>query len=149
MGAGQGKLILGFDGGCMTCSDLAKRIEEKVGDKLEIRSLHDPQMENWREQTLGEDAPWAPTLVEVGGVRGAQAWTGAGMAVRLGRALGLVSTWRVLQALGELNAPKNAPIEVSALRTGKGGMSRGQFLKGMGGAALGFGFSPRRSVFCY
>ena len=39
---GGRKLVLGFDAGCATCSDLAKRIEEAVGDKLEIRSLRDP-----------------------------------------------------------------------------------------------------------
>lgn len=73
------------------------------------------------------------------------------MAVRLGRALGLASTWRVMQALGEIRSPKVAPVEASASRMGNGGMSRGQFLKGVGGAAVGFGFlfgaaSPARAV---
>ncbi|CAA9405816.1 MAG: hypothetical protein AVDCRST_MAG22-1553 [uncultured Rubrobacteraceae bacterium] len=51
------RLVLGFDAGCMTCSGLARRIEATVGDRLEVRSLTDPQVEHWREQALGEDAP--------------------------------------------------------------------------------------------
>lgn len=41
---GKRKLVLGFDAGCLTCSELAKRIEERVGDKIEVRSLKDPMM---------------------------------------------------------------------------------------------------------
>ena len=50
-------LVLGFDAGCMTCSGLAKGIEEAVGAKLELRSLTDPQVEHWRRDVFGEDAP--------------------------------------------------------------------------------------------
>src|SRR5215212_5171073 len=97
------RLVLGFDAGCLTCSELAKRIEERVGDKLEVRSLYDPQVEHWRNEVFGEAAPWAPTLVEVSG-GSVEAWTGARMAVRMGRALGPFATWRVMQVLGEANA---------------------------------------------
>lgn len=41
---GGRRLVLGFDAGCMACSELAKRIEEQVGDRLDIRSLSDPIM---------------------------------------------------------------------------------------------------------
>ena len=73
------RLVLGFDAGCMTCSGLAKRLEDRVGDRIEVRSLNDPVMDHWRREVFGEDAPWAPTLVEVehGEVR---AWTGIRMA---------------------------------------------------------------------
>lgn len=145
------RLVLGFDGGCATCSDLARRIEGQVGDKLEVRSLHHPQVEHWREQALGENAPWAPTLFEVGGVHEVKAWTGPRMAVRLARALGPVSTWRVMQALGEVGVPKVAAIGPPVADGGAAGMSRGQFLKGLGGAALAFGVlsgttSPARAA---
>lgn len=76
---GVRKLVLGFDGGCATCSDLAERISQRVGDKLEVRSLHHPQVEHWRERAFGKDAPWTPTLFEVGGVGEVRAWTGAGI----------------------------------------------------------------------
>lgn len=64
---GGRRLVLGFDAGCATCSSLAKSVEGRIGDRLEIRSLNDPQMDHWRKESLGKDAPWAPTLVEVNG----------------------------------------------------------------------------------
>ena len=123
------KLVLGFDGECFSCSDLARRVRGTVGDTLTVRSLGDPQVRRWREETLGEDAPWAPTLFEVGAGR-IRAWTGVRMGLALSRALGPTATWRVMQALGEVGAaPKT---EASRL----GPISRGRFLKGVGGAAV-------------
>jgi len=135
---GVRKLVLGFDGGCATCSDLAERISQRVGDKLEVRSLHHPQVEHWRERAFGKDAPWTPTLFEVGGVGEVRAWTGAGMAVRLFHALGPASTWRVMKALGEIRAQK-VDYAGPSHSMENASLSRGQFLKGMGGAALAFG----------
>ncbi len=127
------RLVLGFDAGCMTCSELAKRIEERVGDKIEVRSLNDPMMDHWRRQALGEAAPWVPTLVEVEGGE-VRAWTGARMGVRLSRALGPVATWRVMQVLGEANADLQLTDSVAAKAVS--GITRGQFLRGVGGAAV-------------
>ena len=129
------RLVLGFDAGCMKCSELAKRIEEAVGDKLEVRSLHHPQVEYWREQALGKSAPWAPTLIEVGGARN-KAWTGLWMGVALSRRLGPKNTWRVMQVLGELSALSKPTTGVpeSARMTHR--LDRGQFLKGVGGATV-------------
>ena len=61
------RLVLGFDAGCMTCSELARRIEERVGDKVEVRSLNDPMMDHWRGEVFGEDAPWAPMVAAQSG----------------------------------------------------------------------------------
>lgn len=122
------RLVLGFDGGCLSCSMLAEHIKEQVGDKLEIKSLRDPQVQGWRKETLGEDAPWAPTLVEVHGEEASRAWTGLRMGAALTRRLGPADTWRVMQAIGEMRPTKESLIP--------GGFSRGQFLTGVGGAAL-------------
>ncbi len=130
---GRKRLVLGFDAGCMSCSDLARRIEEQVGDRLEIRSLHDPQVEYWRKQALGEDAPWAPTLVEVNGGE-VKAWTGLRMGLALSRKLGPIATWRVMQELGDNNESYNSDSSFTRVETR--GFSRGQFLKGLGGAAV-------------
>jgi hypothetical protein len=127
------RLVLGFDAGCMTCSELARRIEEQVGDKLEVRSLWDPQVEEWRKRALGEDTPWVPTLIEIKGLK-VRAWTGKRMGLTLGRSLGPVATWRVLQVLGELGTVQEA--EESSIGALVVGMSRGQFLKGVGGAVV-------------
>jgi hypothetical protein len=127
------RLVLGFDAGCMTCSELARRIEERVGNKIEVLSLNDPFMARWREQVLGKDAPWVPTLVEVEG--GAiHAWTGVRMGARLSRALGPLATWRVMQVLGEANDDLELVDSVAARAAS--GLTRGQFLKGVGGAAV-------------
>jgi len=50
-------LVLGFDAGCMTCSGLAKSIEEAVGGRLEVRSLSDPTMEHWRRDVFRRRCP--------------------------------------------------------------------------------------------
>lgn len=97
------RLVLGFDAGCSTCSDLAARIEERVGEKLDVRNLRNPDVEGWREQALGEDAKRAPTLFEIkdGKVR---AWAGWRIGWTLSRAVGPAATWQVMQALGEVGA---------------------------------------------
>ena len=126
------RLILGYDAGCGTCSDLAQRIEEQVGDKLEVRSLSDPKVEHWRKREMGEDAPWVPTLVEVDSGK-TKVWTGLAMGLVLSRKLGPAATWRVMQVLGDIGAAarQDRPSMGSAL-------SRSKFLKGMvgTGAAL-------------
>lgn len=129
------RLVLGFDGGCGTCLELAKKIDEQVGDRLEVQNLRDPQLVGWRSQALGEDAPWAPTLFEVKGEK-IRAWTGKRMGAKLTRFLGPVATWKVMQVLGEMGAPA---VTGESL-TGKvaAGMSRGRFLKGVGGAMVAF-----------
>src|SRR5215207_2146817 len=130
---GGRKLVLGFDAGCLTCSELARRIEERVGGKIEVRSLNDPLMDHWRREVLGEAAPRVPTLVELDG-GDVRAWTGVRMGVRLSRALGPLVTWRVMQALGEANA--GLDLADSAAARAMTGLTRGQFLKGVGGAVV-------------
>jgi hypothetical protein len=127
------RLLLGFDAGCMTCSELARRIEERVGNKIEVLSLNDPFMTRWREQALGKDAPWVPTLVEVE-ADAIRAWTGVRMGARLSRALGPLATWRVMQVLGEANDDLELVDSVAARAAS--GLTRGQFLKGVGGVAV-------------
>lgn len=127
------RLVLGFDAGCSTCSNLAKRIEEEGNEKIEVRSLHDPQMEHWRKQALGENAPWAPTLVEVKDDK-VKAWTRVQMGVRLSYVLGPVAMWRVMQALGEASA--SGEVETSPASKTIAGFTRGQFLKGVSGSLV-------------
>lgn len=127
------RLVLGFDAGCMACSDLAKRIEEAVGDKLEVRSLHDPEMMSWRRQSLGENAPWLPTLVEVENGK-VKAWTGARMGMALSRCLGLAETWRIMRVLGEVKETPNT----GEANGGAGVVSRSKFLKGLAGGVVAF-----------
>jgi hypothetical protein len=124
------RLVLGFDGGCYACGELARRIEDRLAGKLEILSLHEPQAEEWRKKALGEDAPLVPTLFEVRGPE-VRAWTGWRLGASLARFLGPVATWRVMQALGEISKAEGTPAVGAAT-----GLTRGQFLKGLGGAAV-------------
>ena len=134
------KLVLGFDGGCMTCSALAERIRERAGGKLEVISLRNSQMEEWRRRALGADAPWAPTLIEVKGLK-LRAWTGWPLGVQMSRFLGPITTWRIMQALGEVSAAPRIEESANERLSGRAaeavvGLSRGQFLKGATGAVL-------------
>ncbi len=127
------RLVLGFDGGCSACSELARRIEERLAGKLEVLSLREPEVEEWRKKALGEDAPLVPTLFEIRGPE-VRAWTRWRLGARLGRFLGPVAAWRVVQALdevGEVFKVEGTPA-VGAFT----GLTRGQFLKGVGGAAV-------------
>lgn len=137
------QLVLGFDAGCSTCSDVAKLIEERVDGKLTVRNLRDPEVGRWREKALGAAAPWAPTLFELGPEKDeVRAWVGVKMSLVLGRRLGPRDSWRVMQVLGEIGAVPR--IEESTLvgklpekaRETVSGISRGQFLRGVGGAAV-------------
>lgn len=124
---GGKRLVLGFDGGCLSCSMLAEDIRRRVGQKLGILSLRDPRVQEWRKEALGEDAPWVPTLFEFDGEK-VRVWTGLRMGLALTHSLGFADTWRVMQALGEMRPTSEKKVF--------GGFSRGQFLKGVGGAAM-------------
>ncbi len=135
------RLVLGFDGGCSACSELARRIGERLAGKIEVLSLHEPRVEEWREKTLGEDAPLVPTLFEVRGQEVVRAWTGWRLGANLGRFLGPADTWRVMQALDEVGGASEGATPESRRPAGRfrqavGGLTRGQFLKGVGGAAV-------------
>ena len=141
--SGNRRLVLGFDADCAECGALAGWIEDQVGERLIIRDLKDPEVLAWRKESLGEDATWAPTLFEIRD-NTVRAWTSWRIGWVLSRKLGAVNTWRVIRALGEAGAASKseAPPFAEVL-------TRGQFLKGVGGVALatsvmtaGVGFVP-------
>lgn len=135
------KLVLGFDAGCFTCLELAKRIKERLGNKLEVHNLRDPQVEQWRKIALEENAPWVPALFEINGTK-VRAWTGWRLGLALTRFLGPSDTWRVMQVLGEMGTSRKVEganvVEKLPTRAAEAvaNMSRGQFLKGVGGTAV-------------
>jgi hypothetical protein len=139
---GQRRLVLGFDAGCLTCSELAKRIEERVGNKIEILSLNDPLMDHWRKEVFGEAVSWAPTLVEVSG-GSVEAWTGARMGLKLVRVLGFVSALQLLQDV--LAARNTDPVGSQATPVTHDppghAINRGQFIKRLSTGALAAGLA--------
>ena len=134
------RLVLGFDSGCSACSGLARRIEKQLAGKLEVLSLRETRVEEWRKKTLGEDAPLVPTLFEVRESGVVRAWTGWRMGANLGRFLGPADTWRVMQALDEFGGASEGASEDARPERHRpagrsravGGLTRGQFLKGVG-----------------
>lgn len=131
--AGSRRLILGYDAGCGTCREVARRVEEHVDSRLSVADLRTPLLLAFRAQTLGEDGKWGPTLFEVEGEKLLNAWTGWRMGWALSRKLGPAATWRVMQALGEVGA---APLPEAKSSRSHNRIGRGQFLKGAAGTAL-------------
>ncbi|WP_212908514.1 bacteriocin fulvocin C-related protein [Streptomyces sp. TS71-3] len=90
---------LAFDAGCRSCTDVVSRVRAAcTTDKLTMAALTEPQIREWRQRALGENAPWAPTLIAVDG-DDVRAWTGSALSVRLVRLLGVGDSVRVIRAL--------------------------------------------------
>ncbi|RVX47560.1 hypothetical protein EDD27_10497 [Nonomuraea polychroma] len=124
--------ILAFNASCQQCRGLAERVKRHGGTRLDIMPLSHPEVIDWRKTALGEDAPYAPTLIKIT-ESGIYAWTGLAMAVRLAIRLGLRGTSRLLAALGE---SRQIGKEENATEGSRG--SRRQFLRIAG---LGLAFS--------
>ncbi len=128
------RLILGYDGSCGRCATLAASIEQS-GLGIETMSLREPQMMAWREEGLGPEAPWKPTLVEVSDST-VRALVGSRMAVSLTRNLGFHNTWNLLKIIGEISevqAEQKPPVSGAFGNR----IPRSSFLKGIAGAAIG------------
>lgn len=114
--------ILAFDASCGTCRHVAQMVACECEEKLDIRPLEDEDVSRWRQEALGADPPWAPTLIKID--RGqAQAWTGLGMAIRLLNRLGPRATVRLLRKFGEQRRRSKNPIATG------GGLGRKDFLR--------------------
>ncbi|OKH98028.1 hypothetical protein A6A06_27730 [Streptomyces sp. CB02923] len=88
-------------------------------------SLFHRDVHRWRAESLGDRAPWAPTLLRVDTDR-VRAWVGPAMAMALVRRLGPRATLRTVAALNDLRRPPRA----------EHGPGRKQFLRLAGGAAV-------------
>ncbi|WP_211718387.1 hypothetical protein [Nocardiopsis sp. MG754419] len=108
------RVVLGFDSSCSTCARISRSITEEVGDLIEAVPLTSPEMETWRRDEFGADAPWAPTLVRSEGGR-TKVSVGWRIAPALARHLGVTRTWRILALLGRdaLDQRHTAPSFVS------------------------------------
>lgn len=124
------RLYLGYDASCMQCSTVAARIESLVGNQLTLLPLTSPLMDSWRRKTLGDDAPWTPTLVRVNGSKG-RAYVGWQMGPQLAAALGVKRSLAVLSALGGEQLEKKRPQAdiPSRLFNAKDSFSRKIFLR--------------------
>ncbi|WP_163509806.1 bacteriocin fulvocin C-related protein [Fodinicola acaciae] len=103
-------------------------MERASAGRLEVVPLGRADVTAWRQQALGPDPVWAPTLIRLD--EDVRAWTGPRMALPLVRRLGPRASMRVLSALGELRRPD---------KPSKNSLTRGQFLRLGGGAAVAAG----------
>lgn len=118
--------VLGFDGGCLACTTLARQVEALSAGKLTARNLREPEVREWRARTLGADAAGTPTLFAVADGR-VRAWRGLGMAWQLNQLLGPSKLVQIARLLGEDSASAGAAPD----------QGRRRFLRTVGGAALG------------
>lgn len=127
--------ILAFDSSCSTCRKLSAVIANACDGKLEVRPLASADVQHWRAQALGPQAPWAPTLLCIG--TSVRAWPGKRMALMLGRHLGPRLSVKVLYALGEMREKaRSQPVVDVPDQQVRAGMRRGQFLRVAAGAAV-------------
>lgn len=124
--------ILSFDASCGRCREISSAVSRACDGKLEVLPLKHPDVCKWREQSLGFQAPWAPTLVRVHS-DSVRAWTGRLMIIPLVRQLGPRSTIHVLRSLGELRG-RVAGLPIRQVENGA--LGRAQFLKLGAGVAL-------------
>ncbi|WP_152990741.1 bacteriocin fulvocin C-related protein [Sphaerimonospora mesophila] len=125
--------VLAFDAGCAHCQRIAEAVKSSSHRGIEVLPLMHPDVRAWREQALGENPVWAPTLIKVEEAR-IRAWVGSQMSLRLLMRIGLPASIRLLGAL------KGIYADTGTSSSGRfGEMDRKRFLKlGAGlGAALG------------
>lgn len=130
----QERWILAFDIACAHCRAVSTTVATASGGRLETLPLTDPDVQQWRRQSMGAAPAWVPTLLRVRG-NDVKARTGWSMATALVLHLGPRSTARVLRALGELEQR----AKDVASRPNEQGMGRKQFLRLVGGAAAAAG----------
>ncbi len=106
-----------------------------AGARLEVRSLRDPEVAEWRVRALGAGVPWEPTLLRVEGEE-VRAWTGRGL------------VWRVWRLLGPGKALALAERLVAVQAATGAGVTRRGFLGKVAaaGAVLGILLSGKLAV---
>jgi hypothetical protein len=129
--------ILAFNASCGTCRAISERIAQTCDGKLEALPLADARVEQWREQALGPDAPWLPTLLRIAGQdTEVRAWTGPAMGIWLVHRLGLRSTMRVLAELEQLRSGEE---KHQSPQMDGGVIGRAQFLRLCAGGTVAAG----------
>lgn len=83
-----------YDGGCSTCSSLAQSIQDAAGSKLQTINIREDKAKALLDRAHPNGWRFAPYLVAVRGGE-IRAWTGAGLAVRLGLLLGPRKAWKI------------------------------------------------------
>jgi hypothetical protein len=102
----QARWVLAFDVSCGKCRKISRAVADACHGTLEILPLTHHDVWRWRQQALGGQAVWAPTLIKVQ-ANNIRAWTGMRMGIALMCHLGPQSTMRVLAAVGREWSSRN------------------------------------------
>ncbi|MFC9433698.1 bacteriocin fulvocin C-related protein [Nocardia sp. NPDC057030] len=100
--------------------------------------LADADVRRWREQALGQDAEWAPTLLRVRGDE-VRAWCGPRLGFKLAGWLGPIATLRVLTAVGRLHRRASGKASELPGASAPHGVNRAQFFRLVAGAGVAAG----------
>ncbi|MEU6696400.1 hypothetical protein [Pseudonocardia sp. NPDC046786] len=127
------RLVLAFDATCGTCKRMAEAVRVHAYGVIDVVPLSHPEVVRQREDLLGPEPPWVPTLIDIADRK---AWTGLRLRTTLTRRLGVRKSVRMLAAIGAASA---------ATQPAKPGeLSRGEFFKAAslvvaGAAVVGIG----------
>lgn len=107
------ELYLLFDSSCLKCTNLAHSIKQEFGEKLEIRSLHDTEIQKLLNNAKPE-WQWEPTLLKIRDNH-VQVYTKIEMGLQLVRALGIKNAIKVVKLVHqhEILALSNVPYSPS------------------------------------
>lgn len=132
--------ILGYNGACGTCKLLATEIAAIAGDRLEIKSLHNPEVQKWR-QSLGMTS-FAPTLFKVEGDIVMTGYQNIGFNWHMLRLLGFRDAVRVLEIFNNVTNNSSHVANPSRRRV----LRRATSIAGGTALALGLAGIPTANV---
>jgi hypothetical protein len=74
--------VLAFDSSCCGCTKIAEEVQRHGDDRLDVMPLDHPDVRAWRRRALGDDPPFAPTLIRIHDDQ-VRAWSGVASGLRL------------------------------------------------------------------
>ncbi|WP_197093619.1 bacteriocin fulvocin C-related protein [Nonomuraea sp. SBT364] len=127
--------ILAFDASCGQCQHISGIIGDAAAQRLEVLPLQNKEIQQLREQQLGPEAPWAPTVIATDGTS-IRIWTGRAIMLPLLRQLGIRPAMRVIAALGDMRHGARA-----AAKNDGTFINRSHFLRLGAGTAVAVGLA--------
>lgn len=136
IGIPEPQWILGFDGLCGKCSDIATQISMICGDRIEVADLREPAIFSLRSQALHANAPWLPVLFQADGGR-LRAFTGTKLMARLAFVVGPSNAWKIAKMIGETTSTR------SSVHSDEPRFGRRKAIVGLSGIVAGLAISTR------
>lgn len=113
------KYILLFDSQCMKCGSLANQVKGIAKERLDVRTLHEPEIKELLDRNFGEWT-WEPKLLVLNGEK-VQVLRNTRLSIRLLRLLGVRDSFKVL------NLIRNRPYVERGATLGRRDFIKGTF----------------------